>query len=29
VLVQKPVSPTWLQGFLTALVTQRQMQSAS
>ena len=29
VLVQKPVSPVWLQGFLTALVTQRQMQSAT
>lgn len=29
VLVQKPMSPAWLQGFLTALVTQRLMQSAS
>jgi CheY-like chemotaxis protein len=29
ILVEKPVSPSWLQGFVTALATRRAMQTAN
>lgn len=29
ILVEKPVSPSWLQGFMTALATRRAMQTAT